>query len=268
MGARWYDPALGRWLSADTIIPDFTNPQSLNRYTYCLGNPLGYVDPSGHTPWWVRRVVWQLGMMAFSGAGGTLVPLLHGRYDVEDNADTIRRLAPQELDLIVAASIAHQASDPKDRPFGSAIIDVGASQGIAQLRPGEVERWAPDYAGGSRQDSEVAIAAMSGKLDYANNAIFAAQAGTGRGISKTDQYMLLALTQNCSEEAHIQKTVSTFFASQGNWDDAFGTRYAAEWNWKVQLRLMVLHIDWLLANGWALPEGVDIEYMAEKAFED
>jgi hypothetical protein len=25
-----------------------SNPQALNRYTYCLGNPLRYVDPTGH----------------------------------------------------------------------------------------------------------------------------------------------------------------------------------------------------------------------------
>jgi hypothetical protein len=194
---------------------------------------------------------------------------VHGRNDVETNTDTIRRMAPQELELIVAASIAHQASDPKDRPYGSSFIDyVGKSQGIAQLRPGEIDRWAPKYTGGSPQDSEVAVAAMAGKLDYANNMIFAAQAGTGRSISKTDQYMLLALTQNCAEEAQIQKTVSTFFAAEGNWGVVFGTDYAINHDWKEQLRLMILHIDWLLLNGWTLPQGVDIWDMREKAFED
>ena len=46
--ARQYDPALGRFLQADTIIPDPANPQSLNRYAYVLNNPLRYTDPSGH----------------------------------------------------------------------------------------------------------------------------------------------------------------------------------------------------------------------------
>ena len=48
MGAREYDPSLGRWLSADTIVPDPANPQSLNRYSYVYNNPLRYTDPSGH----------------------------------------------------------------------------------------------------------------------------------------------------------------------------------------------------------------------------
>jgi RHS repeat-associated protein len=46
--ARLYDPEAGRFMSADTIVPDYTNPQSLNRYSYVLNNPLGYVDPTGH----------------------------------------------------------------------------------------------------------------------------------------------------------------------------------------------------------------------------
>jgi RHS repeat-associated protein len=47
-GARYYDSALGRFLSADTIVPSPGNPQTLNRYSYVLGNPLKYVDPTGH----------------------------------------------------------------------------------------------------------------------------------------------------------------------------------------------------------------------------
>ena len=48
MGARWYDPALGRWLQADSIVPELGNPQALNRYAYVYNNPLRYTDPSGH----------------------------------------------------------------------------------------------------------------------------------------------------------------------------------------------------------------------------
>jgi hypothetical protein len=46
--ARYYDPVLGRFVSADTIGVQSTNPQSLNRYSYVRNNPLKYVDPTGH----------------------------------------------------------------------------------------------------------------------------------------------------------------------------------------------------------------------------
>lgn len=49
--ARLYDPMAGLFVSADTVVPDFSDPQSLNRYIYCRNNPMMYVDPSGHTPW-------------------------------------------------------------------------------------------------------------------------------------------------------------------------------------------------------------------------
>jgi RHS repeat-associated protein len=46
--ARYYSPLIGRFISADTIVPGAGNPQALNRYAYVLGNPLKYTDPSGH----------------------------------------------------------------------------------------------------------------------------------------------------------------------------------------------------------------------------
>ncbi len=49
-GARFYDPALGRFLSADTVVPGAANPQALNRYAYVLNNPLKYTDPTGQLP--------------------------------------------------------------------------------------------------------------------------------------------------------------------------------------------------------------------------
>jgi len=74
-GGRYYDPTIGRFISADPFV-QFTNgfsqvstpltvnmilsgpsrmmtapvsPQVLNRYSYVLNNPLRYTDPTG---WW------------------------------------------------------------------------------------------------------------------------------------------------------------------------------------------------------------------------
>jgi len=46
--ARYYDPELGRFIQPDTIFADYGNPQSYNRYSYCVNNPLRYTDPTGH----------------------------------------------------------------------------------------------------------------------------------------------------------------------------------------------------------------------------
>ncbi len=49
--ARYYDSTAARFVSADSVVPDFENPQALNRYSYTFNNPLRYTDPSGHSPW-------------------------------------------------------------------------------------------------------------------------------------------------------------------------------------------------------------------------
>ncbi len=46
--ARYYDPTLHRFIQADTIVPDPSDPQTLNRYAYVNNNPIKNVDPTGH----------------------------------------------------------------------------------------------------------------------------------------------------------------------------------------------------------------------------
>ena len=48
--ARWYDQSLGRFLQADTLIPEPRNIQAWDRYAYSLNNPMKYNDPTGHDP--------------------------------------------------------------------------------------------------------------------------------------------------------------------------------------------------------------------------
>lgn len=48
--SRYYDPWFGRFISPDSIVPNFRDPQYLNRYTYARNNPMLYTDPSGHCP--------------------------------------------------------------------------------------------------------------------------------------------------------------------------------------------------------------------------
>jgi len=49
MNGRLYDPVLGRFLSPDNEIQSPGFSQSYNRFSYCLNNPMLYIDPSGNT---------------------------------------------------------------------------------------------------------------------------------------------------------------------------------------------------------------------------
>jgi RHS repeat-associated protein len=50
LGQRLYDPEIGRFLQPDPLVFDPPDPQSFNRYTYALDNPLSWVDPTGLAP--------------------------------------------------------------------------------------------------------------------------------------------------------------------------------------------------------------------------
>lgn len=66
--ARYYDPEIGRFIQPDTVIADLSNPQSYNRYSYCLNNPLKYTDPTGHAV----IQAWQAAQLRLISAGGLL----------------------------------------------------------------------------------------------------------------------------------------------------------------------------------------------------
>ena len=75
MDGRMYDPVVGRFISADPFIqsPDFT--QSLNRYAYCINNPLSLIDPSGYS-WFSKN--WKTITASIVGIAVSVVTLGSG----------------------------------------------------------------------------------------------------------------------------------------------------------------------------------------------
>jgi RHS repeat-associated protein len=47
VGVRWYDPAIGRFLQKDPWPGSPYAPLTLNRYGYCVNEPVQMIDPSG-----------------------------------------------------------------------------------------------------------------------------------------------------------------------------------------------------------------------------
>lgn len=49
--ARYLDPVLGRFISADSVQPNAPGTQGWNPYSYVANNPTTWIDASGHTSW-------------------------------------------------------------------------------------------------------------------------------------------------------------------------------------------------------------------------
>ena len=72
MGARYYDPVLGRFMGIDPKGVDPDNIHSFNRYAYANNNPYKFVDPDGHSPIDVAFLVYdigKLGVAIYTGVG-------------------------------------------------------------------------------------------------------------------------------------------------------------------------------------------------------
>lgn len=94
MNGRMYDPQMSSFLSVDRYVQSPENSQSFNRYTYCMNNPLKYVDPSGwvmvggmtpgnpfHENWSVNYGVPVHGSSDFNNAYYKLNMALYGNMD-------------------------------------------------------------------------------------------------------------------------------------------------------------------------------------------
>ena len=51
LGQRFYQPALGRFVSPDPVVQDASLPVAWSAYVYCAGNPTSYTDPGGRSFW-------------------------------------------------------------------------------------------------------------------------------------------------------------------------------------------------------------------------
>jgi len=71
--ARYYDPALARFISADTIVPEPGSIKAYDRYAYVNGNPVNFNDPSGHCPLCVSATIG-------AGIGAVIGGVAYGIY--------------------------------------------------------------------------------------------------------------------------------------------------------------------------------------------
>ncbi len=74
--ARYYHPGMGRFVTRDPWMGDYSHPATLNPYVYVTNNPVSLVDPSGET----RRPPYPIELR--DAQADDMVELLHRQYGV------------------------------------------------------------------------------------------------------------------------------------------------------------------------------------------
>jgi len=275
--ARFYSPALGRFVSADTIVPGAGNPQALNRYMYVLGRPLSFGDPDGHcTPllWWLCYAV------SKSPSFFALAPDLGGLVQPVANSYSIQRHASESAPAIVlGAAVAVQAEyccSVGDFVSTAILHQDDPSLGIAQVRQkSEMDAYG---IGGTPLDPDASIRALSAKIQRSGDAC--------SGCDATDKFIVAGLAQNGFAPEEVAKVQDRYgLTGRVDWGGYFAgllrtavdrggpvsqIKSTNEWYqagmgsraWNLQiLRKFVINADALRKLGWQMPADVDLGYV-------
>jgi RHS repeat-associated protein len=278
---RYYAPSLGRFIQADTIVPNLANPQSFNRYSYVENRPVQLIDPSGHDG---RSISAQYPTLIEDIAGSTYATyqLVVDRHDSFPHLPYLRRVAGQgsTISPILLGAAMDRQNAARHAVVGgiqelfcsmlpSMFFFTGdkASIGPANIEMREIRRWV-NLGWLDKSVLEGGSILTNAQLDLVGDPSFAIQAMRiklheadwrisffgGNNVDPTERFMLLMIAQNKLEISRIQN----FF------------KYGAEVGWgkyilskkdgvnEDQFREMMENILRLQSQGWTLPAGVDL----------
>jgi RHS repeat-associated protein len=274
-GARYYDPALGRFVQADTIVPEPGNPQALNRYSYVYNNPLRYIDPTGHEALWhrIRRrfhwatAPWQpwynlpltvCGSMGCASVSMRSINNYFGDQAIRGLDAEIERAAQDARvpTILLAAALHHQGGSPKVMDM---IADLGlkspenVSRGIGQITIDEAKEYnrlglvldpVPDETlAEALYIPEVSVRYMAAKLKESSLLIdenLRKPQYSTISLSDQNRWLLLMAAQNAGRGA-----VDYFFENcEGCWQCWFN-----DWSMYHQVLYMRDDIAWLVEEG-------------------
>jgi len=252
--ARWYDPVLGRFAQADTIIPQNQGVQAWDRYAYTNNNPIRYTDPSGHCAVACAVVV----SAAILSIPMLILPAFGKGPDIL-GVDVARVVTGGNSDAVVTAGLAVQSQYPL-------AIFFGAGRGWAQAKKGEL-------AGENPYSPSVAEKIMDERITTAKD-------NCKKCTSGVDNLIVAAIAQNAYEldfgslPENPDETIDwkAFFDSNvgRNTDDLFAQFRQnvtdKDFSTDFMLKLYIQDLRYLMKLGYELPEWAkeeDVKYIED-----
>ncbi len=176
-GAHYYDPALGGFVQADTLVPEPGNPQAWDRYAYVNNNPLRYNDPTGHCPWCIA-----IGVGALIGAGVTYG--FQVAANISQNGWTVQAFTNVNWAAVGGGAVAG-AVGVATFGLGTAVMGTGLGATVAAgAISGAISGQAARATENALSGQEV-TAGLGNPVDIAADAVVGgALAGVGYGIGR------------------------------------------------------------------------------------
>ena len=143
---RYYDPQTGRFINADSI--EYLKPEAingLNLYTYCLNNPIMYVDPYGHDWKSFWEDVWNALVEIYMRALN--VQMNNQIYQIEvtqTQVDIAKEIIVAVADSNLQAN-ASQARFELEKSLVPVQVAIGVGEGVRRIVD-EMTTGAPGYA--------------------------------------------------------------------------------------------------------------------------
>ena len=113
MGARYYDPVVGRFMATDPKGFTADNLHSFNRYAYANNNPYKFIDPDGEAAF-LAAIPWILSVIS---AGATGVEIGSGIYDVASGDKSVGQVASERAPGLALSAVPGLGALKLAKPF-------------------------------------------------------------------------------------------------------------------------------------------------------
>jgi len=120
--ARFYDAALGRFVQADTVLPNPANAKSFDRFAYVNNNPINGTDPTGHCSISTSTFLSPFGNFGFyASCVQDVVDAYSAFHEGETNLGALYLEATGVKDAVLsAANSVHQMNNDVSTVFSNA----------------------------------------------------------------------------------------------------------------------------------------------------